>query len=242
VRVESSKALNRDTTVVVVLLGVVALVAVQRGAITSTTVLLLAVVVPSIILHEVSHGAVALLFGDDTAKRAGRLTLNPIKHIDPFGTLILPCILALSGFGVFGYAKPVPVNPRRMRHPRNDGLVVSLAGPAVNLGLALLSVVWLRVVRHPLILSTDSGPMADRAVLLFGYVNVILAVFNLIPLPPLDGSAIVERVLPREWWPGYMRLRQWAMPVLILVVLLVPGLLTKIFDPAIRLWERVLTG
>jgi Zn-dependent protease len=89
-----------------VLLGVVALIAVQRGVVNSTTLLLIAVVVPSIILHEVSHGAVALLFGDDTARRAGRLTLNPIKHIDPFGTLILPAILALSGFGVFGYAIP----------------------------------------------------------------------------------------------------------------------------------------
>jgi Zn-dependent protease len=239
VRVKGAKTLNRDTTIVVVLLGLVALLAVQRGAITSTTVLLVAVVVPSIILHEVSHGAVALLFGDDTARQAGRLTLNPIKHIDPFGTLILPCILALSGFGVFGYAKPVPVNPRRMHNPRNDGLVVSLAGPAVNVGLALLSVVWLRGHHN---FNLDTGPLVDRAVFWFGYVNVILAVFNLIPLPPLDGSAVVERVLPREWWPGWVRLRQWAMPALILIVLLVPGLLTRIFDPAVRLWERVLTG
>jgi Zn-dependent protease len=225
-----------------VLLGVVALIAVQRGVVNSTTLLLIAVVVPSIILHEVSHGAVALLFGDDTARRAGRLTLNPIKHIDPFGTLILPAILALSGFGVFGYAKPVPVNTRRMRNPRNDGLVVSLAGPLVNVSLALLSIVWLRVVRHPLFLSTSSGPLLDRAVLLFGYVNVLLAVFNLLPIPPLDGSAIVERILPRTWWPGWQRLRQYAMPALIIIVLLAPGVLTRVFDPAIRLWLRVLSG
>jgi Zn-dependent protease len=223
-------------------LGVVALIAVQRGVVNSTTLLLIAVVVPSIILHEVSHGAVALLFGDDTARRAGRLTLNPIKHIDPFGTLILPAILALSGFGVFGYAKPVPVNTRRMRNPRNDGLVVSLAGPLVNVSLALLSIVWLRVVRHPLFLSTSSGPLLDRAVLLFGYVNVLLAVFNLLPIPPLDGSAIVERILPRTWWPGWQRLRQYAMPALIIIVLLAPGVLTRVFDPAIRLWLRVLSG
>jgi Zn-dependent protease len=225
-----------------VLLGVVALIAVQRGVVNSTTLLLIAVVVPSIILHEVSHGAVALLFGDDTARRAGRLTLNPIKHIDPFGTLILPAILALSGFGVLGYAKPVPVNTRRMRNPRNDGLVVSLAGPLVNVSLALLSIVWLRVVRHPLFLSTSSGPLLDRAVLLFGYVNVLLAVFNLLPIPPLDGSAIVERILPRTWWPGWQRLRQYAMPALIIIVLLAPGVLTRVFDPAIRLWLRILSG
>jgi Zn-dependent protease len=223
-----------------VLLGVVALIAVQRGVVNSTTLLLIAVVVPSIILHEVSHGAVALLFGDDTARRAGRLTLNPIKHIDPFGTLILPAILALSGFGVFGYAKPVPVNTRRMRNPRNDGLVVSLAGPLVNICLALLSVVWIRATHHPIYL--DSGPLLDRAVFWFGYVNVLLAVFNLLPIPPLDGSAIVERILPRTWWPGWQRIRQYALPALILIVLLAPSVLNKVFDPARNLWLNLLTS
>jgi Zn-dependent protease len=120
--------------------------------------------------------------------------------------------------------------------------VVSLAGPVVNVGLALLSIVWLRVVRHPLFLSTSSGPLVDRAVLLFGYVNVLLAVFNLLPIPPLDGSAIVERILPRTWWPGWQRLRQYAMPALIIIVLLAPGVLTRVFDPAIRLWLRILSG
>src|SRR3989442_8164733 len=97
-----------------------------------TTLILLAVLVPSVMLHEISHGAVALAFGDDTAKRAGRLTLNPIANIDPFGTIILPLILALSGAGMFGWAKPVPVNPARLRHPRQEALLVSLAGPPTN--------------------------------------------------------------------------------------------------------------
>jgi Zn-dependent protease len=117
-----------------------------RHTVSSTTLLVLVVVIPSIILHEIAHGVVALWCGDDTAKRAGRITLNPIRHIDPMGTLVLPVLLALSGLGAFGYAKPVPVNPARMRHPRNDAVLVSLAGPATNLILAGLSIFLLRVV------------------------------------------------------------------------------------------------
>src|SRR2546425_6818058 len=104
-----------------------------------TTLILVAVLIPSVMLHEISHGAVALAFGDDTAKRAGRLTLNPIAHVDPFGTIVLPLILALSSSGVFGWAKPVPVNPRRLRNPRQQALLVSLAGPVTNLGLAFIA-------------------------------------------------------------------------------------------------------
>ena len=134
-------------------------------------------VIPSIVLHEISHGAVALAFGDDTADRAGRLSLNPIRHVDPVGTLVLPAVLALSGAGVFGYAKPVPINPARMRHPRNDGLVVSLAGPACNLFLAALSVAALRGRSAPDPRSSTSAawPLDERLVFLFGFVNVTLA-------------------------------------------------------------------
>src|SRR5207237_10455946 len=103
-----------------------------------------AVLIPSVILHEVSHGWVALAFGDDTAKRAGRLTLNPIAHVDPFGTIILPLLLSLSGIGAFGYAKPVPVNPRNLRNPRQHSLYVSLAGPLTNITLALIAGLVLR--------------------------------------------------------------------------------------------------
>ncbi|MDP8986803.1 MAG: site-2 protease family protein, partial [Actinomycetota bacterium] len=98
--------------------------------------LVVAVLVPSVILHEVSHGVVALWYGDDTAKQAGRLTLNPLPHIDPFGTVILPVLLSLGGLGAFGYAKPVPVRTNRLRHPRQHSLYVSLVGPAVNIVLA----------------------------------------------------------------------------------------------------------
>jgi Zn-dependent protease len=233
-------------TAILLLIGVVVVVvAVQRHVVSTQTLLLIAVVVPSIILHEVSHGVVALWFGDDTAKKAGRLTLNPLPHIDPFGTLILPSVLALAGAGVFGYAKPVPVNVSRLRHPRNESLLVSLAGPLTNVILALATVAWLRFAVPPSTLSTvisDPGaaPVVDRAVFFLGYVNVILATFNLLPLPPLDGSAIIERMLPRAWWPGWLKLRQFAMPVLLLVLLLLPGRLDRVFTPALRLWGRLL--
>jgi Zn-dependent protease len=230
----------------VALIGAVVLaIAIGRGIISTQAMLLLAVVIPSIILHEISHGVVALWFGDDTAKRAGRLTLNPIPHIDPFGTLILPAILTLAGAGAFGYAKPVPVNVGRLRHPRNESLLVSLAGPTTNILLALFSVVWLRYVRSPsalvnLAFEGDRAPLVDRIIYYLGYVNVILATFNLLPLPPLDGSALVERLLPRAWWPGWLKLRQYAMPALLLVLLLLPGQLDRVFTPALRFWNRLL--
>jgi Zn-dependent protease len=230
---------NRETLVVVGLLAAFGVLAVVRGAISPTSVVLIVAVVPAIILHEVSHGVVALAFGDDTAKRAGRLTLNPIKHVDPFGTLILPALLSLSGLGVFGYAKPVPVNVARLRHPRNDGLLVSLAGPVTNVLLCLVTVVWVRITR-PDFLAFDAGPYLDRFMFAFGYVNVLLAALNFLPIPPLDGSALVERALPRAWWPNWLKLRQYAMPALIVLVLLRPGALSRVFNPAVHLWIRIL--
>ena len=123
----------------------VAAILVRSHQISTADVILFCVIVPSIILHEISHGWVALAFGDDTAKRAGRLTLNPIAHIDPIGTIVVPALMALSGLGMFGWAKPVPVNVGRLRHPRNETVVVSLAGPATNLLLAALAAVVFKV-------------------------------------------------------------------------------------------------
>ncbi len=202
----------------------------------------LAVLVPSVILHEVSHGAVAHHFGDDTARRAGRLTLNPLSHVDPFGTVILPILLSLSGFGAFGYAKPVPVTVNRLRNPRQHSLYVSLAGPAVNIAIALAAALALRLFFTVEVAGrrfVEDGVAADVVVHL-GIINVILAAFNLIPLPPLDGSAVVERLLPGSWWPTWLKIRQYSMGVLILVVLLVPGLLTRVFTPAVELWVALL--
>jgi len=202
--------------------------------------ILIAVVVPSVILHEVSHGAVANHFGDDTAKRAGRLTLNPVAHIDPFGTLLLPLLLALSGVGAFGYAKPVPVNVRRLRNPRQHSLYVSLAGPATNLCLALLGMIALRTwfPVESSIAAQFHAPeflaLGPQLLFWFAFVNLLLAVFNLLPIPPLDGSALVERVLPRSWWPNWLRFRQWGFLLLLVLLLVTPGLLDRIFDPVIE--------
>lgn len=213
----------------------VAYLLVRRDVISRGDLILLAVLIPSVILHEVSHGALALVYGDDTAKQAGRLTLNPIRHIDPIGTLVLPAALVLAGAQPFGYAKPVPVNPRRMRSPRNHGLLVSLVGPAVNISLALLAVAFLRGVD----LRGDVS-LPVEILFYFGAVNVVLAAFNLIPIPPLDGSAVIERLLPATWWPGYLRLRQYSMFLLLGVVLLFPEALDWVFEPALNLWGDLL--
>lgn len=193
---------------------------------------LVAVLIPSVILHEVAHGVVAYAFGDDTAKRAGRLTLNPIPHIDPFGSIILPALLAFTSLGVIGYAKPVPVNPRRLRSPRNHSLLVSLAGPATNISLALASV--------PLYHAARPGSWSEDIFLFFGFVNVLLATFNLLPLPPLDGSALIERMLPARLWPHWLRFRQYSMGILLLVVLVLPSGLSFVFNPVLDVWLKVL--
>ncbi|MBV8304357.1 MAG: site-2 protease family protein, partial [Acidimicrobiia bacterium] len=193
-------------------------------------IIFFAVLVPSVILHEISHGWVALAFGDDTAKKAGRLTLNPIAHIDPFGTIILPALLIATSHGAFGYAKPVPVNPRQLRDPRNQSLLVSLAGPAVNVALSVLAALVLRQIG----LATDD--LAHQIVYTVGWANAILAAFNLLPIPPLDGSAVVERLLPRSMWAGYLRFRQYSFGVLLIVVLFWRGGLSRFFLWALHLW------
>jgi Zn-dependent protease len=203
--------------------------------------LVVAVLVPSVVLHEVSHGVMALWLGDDTARRAGRLTLNPLPHIDPFGTLVLPVLLALGGLGAFGYAKPVPVRPGRLRRPRQHSLYVSLVGPLVNVALAVAAAVAFRALYAGTgVLRFADLSLAGRALFLFGFLNVILAVFNLLPIPPLDGSALVERVLPRAWLPTWDRLRQWSMGLLLVLVLVFPGALSRVFGPALDLWLGLL--
>ncbi len=232
--------MKRDQTIVLLIVGVVVIFALSRRVITSETLLLLGVAMPSIILHEISHGVVALGFGDPTAKEAGRITLNPIKHIDLFGTILLPAMLALSGLGVFGYAKPVPVSPSRMRHPRDQAVLCSLAGPATNVLLAVAAGLWLRHL-HPPFLALTSGPWRLRVPFAFGIVNVVLAVFNLIPIPPIDGSAVIERFLPKAWENAWDKLRRFGMLILIALILLVrPSPLARLFNPAINLWLRML--
>src|SRR5947209_7086910 len=179
------------------------------------------------------------MFGDDTAKRAGRLTLNPAAHVDPFGTIILPALLIATTHSAFGYAKPVPVDPRRLHNPRQQSLLVSLAGPAVNIILALGAAIAINRIGFPADL--DHGPLLKSVIFELGYANVILAAFNLIPIPPLDGSAVIERFLPHAWWPRYLQMRQYSMGLLLILVLLLPRvLLLPVFDFALRQWAKLL--
>lgn len=203
------------------------------------TVVFFAALIVAIILHEISHGVVALWFGDDTAKRAGRLTLNPIPHVDPFGSIFLPALGALTGIPVIGWAKPVPVNPSQLRNPRRDMLAVSLAGPVTNFSLAVVAAVIARSQFHVV---SGSGLISDfplRVLVPFRFaeVNLFLGIFNFLPIPPLDGAAIVERVLPREWLPGWYRFRPYGILVLFVLVFwlhITDGLFRPVLDHLIR--------
>ena len=177
-------------------------------------------IVPSIVLHEVAHGYVAYHFGDPTAKESHRLTLNPLRHVDLFGTILLPALLIISGLPAFGYAKPVPVNLNRLRKPRSQSLYVALAGPAVNIVLCALSFVLCKISLNGPYYRWGVSPFLVNVGVYLGLVNLTLAVFNLIPIPPLDGSAIIERFIPRRHLPRYYQMRARALPVVMVLVFL----------------------
>jgi Zn-dependent protease len=200
-------------------------------------------IVFAIIMHEVMHGVVARAFGDDTAARAGRLTLNPLSHIDPFGTIILPALLLFLKLPVFGYARPVPVDFRRLRPPRIGMMAVAAAGPITNLTLAALSGVALRML--PGIATHLSRELAVAIILPLAYmlrasvlINVVLAVFNLFPLLPLDGGRVLAGVLPQHLARGFARLEPYGL--LILLVLLYTNSVDVVIDPIINAIARVL--
>ena len=175
---------------------------------TADKIVLFGCLIVAVILHEISHGVVALLYGDDTAKRAGRLTLNPVPHIDPLGSVILPAMAVLGGFPFIGWAKPVPVNPMKLRDPRRQMLYVGLIGPFTNFGLMALSAIAAR--------SLTGGPGLDAQDVFeyFAYVNLFLGIFNLLPIPPLDGSALIERVLPSRSLPAWYKFRPYGILLL----------------------------
>jgi Zn-dependent protease len=188
----------------------------------------------AVILHEISHGVVALWFGDDTAKRAGRLTLNPLPHIDPFGTILLPAMGALTGLPIIGFAKPVPVNPAQLRNPRRDLLFVSLAGPTTNFllmaGAALATRSLLRGTFVGSGIGSEGPALLVQVLFAFAVVNLFLGLFNLLPIPPLDGSALLERVLPRRWLPSWYRFRPYGFLILLLLVIST-NVVTRIVSP-----------
>ena len=186
--------------------------------------------VPAIVCHEAMHGFAAFKLGDPTAQRAGRLSLNPLKHIDPFGTVIMPLLLMAMSMPVFGYAKPVPYNPAYFKDPRKGDLIVGLAGPAANLVLAIVGAVVFTVLG--LVLPVAQLVQNDlfyyfytMFLPMFSLINLYLMFFNLLPIPPLDGSSIFAFILPKKYLPQYYKVQQYAFPLFMIVVILVPYVL-----------------
>lgn len=189
-------------------------------------VVLIPALVIAIVFHEVSHGWAALALGDPTAKEQRRLSFNPIRHVDPIGTIVLPGFLALTGLPVFGWAKPVPVDKRRLDNPRFGMMAVAAAGPGMNFLLAGVGAVALGLVAAGL----DAPPegalgIAILALYQFIAINIFLALFNLLPIPPFDGSHIVEGLLPPRAARAYARVRPYGFPLLFALLIVVPWLL-----------------
>ena len=185
----------------------------------------------SAILHEYSHGAMAYSLGDPTAKNAGRLTLNPVAHLDWFGSILLPAVMVLSHLPfVFGWAKPVPYNPFLLKDRRWGEAKVAIAGPAANLALALALGLFIRFVP----LSEAFTSFVAIAVL----INIVLAVFNLVPLPPLDGSKILASVLPAKWRSKYLSLERFGFILVLIFVIFGIGLI----EPLVFAIFKLITG
>lgn len=189
---------------------------------------LIPALVIAIVFHEVAHGWTALMLGDPTAKERKRLSLNPIRHVDPFGTLILPGLLALTGAPVFGWAKPVPVIKDRLRNPRFGMMAVAAAGPGTNLVLAAIGAVAFGLLARGGVPAEGLTGFALASLYSFILINIFLALFNLLPLPPFDGSHIVEGLLPPKAARVYEKLRPFGFPLLFLLLLVIPWLFPEL--------------
>lgn len=195
------------------------------------TIIPIAILILSVIIHEVSHGFMADYLGDPTARLQGRLTLNPLKHIDPIGSIVVPLLTSLAGF-TFGWAKPVPYNPYNLKNKRSGEFLIALAGPASNLAVAL---VFGLIIRF-----TQQGIMTPFIQICASIVviNTVLAVFNLIPIPPLDGSKLVFALLPNQYGRTRALLETYS-PILILVAVF---FLWQLISPIIWPIFKVFTG
>jgi len=176
-------------------------------------------VILAITMHEAAHGWVAWKLGDDTAKLLGRVTFNPLVHIDRFGTVILPAILIMAGGILFGWAKPVPVNFARLGHPRRDMVLVAVAGPVINIGLAIASAIALHLIQF---LPEDGREWVLRNLINSININLLLAVFNMIPLPPLDGGRVAVGMLPYRFAVQLAKLERFGLFILIGLIFILP--------------------
>lgn len=182
--------------------------------------------IPALVLHEVAHGYAAYRLGDPTAKSLGRLSLNPLKHIDPFGTVILPLMLMLLNWPIFGYAKPVPYNPNYFKDPRKGDFITGIAGPAANLALAFIAAIIFQILTA--ILGQDSFTNLFVYYVVYMYlpifimINLYLMFFNLLPIPPLDGSSIIALFIPEKYLPKWYSIQRYAFPVFMIVIIVVP--------------------
>ncbi len=185
----------------------------------------------AITVHEVAHGYVAEKLGDKTARILGRLTLNPLKHIDMIGTVLVPLVLLFLGGFIFGWAKPVPINPRNFKNPRRDMALVSIAGPLSNF---LMAIIWAVIMKFGLIMM-GHGIKAGLPVMLMGQagimINLVLMFLNLIPIPPLDGSRVIAAMIPMKWLYYYDRIEPYGFVILILLIF--TGVLGWIIGPGI---------
>ena len=208
----------------------------------SQVLILLAVLIASLSVHEAAHAYAADRLGDPTARQLGRLSLNPAVHVDPIGTLLFPLVAFMTGFPLIGWAKPVPVNPRYLRHPKRDFAVIAAAGPLSNVAMALVAAVALEVVRSFAAPGDVAGLALARPAIqilrLMVLLNILLAVFNMIPVPPLDGGNVLLGVLPRG--PAHIveQLRPWGF--LILYALMLTGTLSAIMGPFVGYLQYVL--
>ncbi len=192
----------------------------------------------AVTVHEVAHGWVASQFGDQTAKSLGRLTLNPIKHIDLVGTILVPVIMFYTSGFIFGWAKPVPVDWRNLGHPRRDMALVAIAGPAANF---LMILFWAVLAKIITLLGADSNNLAQLILIMCGIgitINIVLMILNLFPLLPLDGGRVMTAMLPRNLAIPFSRLEPYGL--IILVLLLFSGILWKILLPIISGTENLI--